>query len=267
MKNIYTSLSIALVGIIGLHAVASAQFVPADAIAINPNKINHLKTVVTSAQNTVTPSQTTITPVVHTSSNTVITASALVPSETVISAIDTTASGTIGQHDHTILVSSNPVVVHNAYIDTFQHAAIIEQTANLQATGSNQSNQNVQNPNTGNTAVSTGSYGNGHGSQPVVYHPVVTQDAPRPAVYTETVARPKTLTTKQVIPLLEEDVVDTTVQDKDTATNSFGASIYGISGSMSLIGILLIIAVLLAIMVAVKEYRIRNQVKQGVHYA
>ena len=272
MKNTQLVMMFVIISMLGIHSRASAQILPVNGATLINSHIIAVATVQTTAPITVH----VINPAVIA---TAPTAAVVTPTLQVYNANPINV-GTLHGIDATVI----PVAANVSSLSvTPIHVAV--QGINTTAIAHNGLGLPISDPGTGspsNTGGSSGSNqntgssnsGGSSGGTTVGRYPVVTVTAPapvvtttaRPAVYTETYkTTPKKVVEKQIIPLLPEDSVDAnTYQD---AGNNMSASVQGISGQMTLVGILIAIAGVLGLMVAAKEYQMRKQVKQTTQYA
>lgn len=274
MKNTQLVITMAIISIVSIHSRASAQILPVNGATLLNNH-----SVSTAVIQTAPVTQHVVSPVVIT---TAPTNAAVTPTLQVYNQVPV-VNGNIHVTAINTIPTSTIVPSHVTSVTPIH----IAQGINTNAIAHIDPGLVMNDPGTGNSnsGGSTGSNQNSGGSSGSSYssggntvgrYPVVTTNAPapvvvnsaRPAVHTETyTAAPKKVVVKQMIPLLPEDSMDNTTDVNDYQSNNMTASVQGISGQMTLIGILVVIAGVLGLMVAVKEYRLRNQVNQQVYYA
>lgn len=256
MKNTQFAMLIAIVGFFGMFASASAQILPASTLLATKG---HLVAV--------TPNTTgTLTPAVNVNTTPIAANTAAIN--------NTIPLSVVGQNTGTLTPSIDLTVVYpNANtlnLDGLNIAAqpvvpVQEPTptptpAPTPAPASN-----------GGTGISgTGQYTGGgmYGAQvqPVTYSytpaPVAAQTAP--TVIYKTVY--KDAPVKQQIPLLDETVDEAKIISSHdrVGTSQHAASAFGL-GSISLVGVLAAIAVVLGIMVAVREYTAKKRYQEQAH--
>lgn len=272
MKNTQLVMMFVIISMVGIHSRASAQILPVNGATLVNNHVVTVSEVqaapVAVHANpvvlTTAPIAAVVAPVVQVQHPPIdVTSIQVAPASTIATTINPAVLGA-------------PVHVASQGINTTAIAHIDPGLAYADPGTGSPSNTGGTSGSGQNNGGSSGSSGSGgsSGGNTVGRYPVITvaPAAPvvtsaRPAVYTESYnykTTPKQVVEKQMIPLLPEDSVsDYTYSD----TNNMSASVQGISGQMTLVGILAGIAAVLGLMVAVKEYNIRKQMKQHAQYA
>lgn len=249
MKTIQFTLFIAVLGFFGIVNGASAQLIPAQGITLDEIQASKI-----------TNNTSPITDVIK-NSGTIATHTQVANSTVVSTAIFSDDALT------------SPVNPHFKNIDQYQKANLaIDTTINVSPTHPTTpvDIQPVITPTPVTTQVvqvTSGQYtGGGLYGAPVVTQPYV---APKVVATYTAPAQPakapsaKVQPTKEIIPLLAEDEIISSRSVNESRNESRNAaSVFGLGGGVSLIGILAVIAVMLGLMLAVKEYQARKRAEQ-----
>ncbi|MEI8224273.1 MAG: hypothetical protein WCG20_04105 [bacterium] len=273
MKNTQLAIMFAIISMLGIHSRASAQILPVNGSTLINSHVIAATTVQTAAPitvHTINPAIIAAAPIAVAVTPTLQVYNANPINVGTLHGIDATLTPVAVANTHTLSGTSLHVSAQSINTAAIAHANI-GLAVNDPGTGnpSNTGGTSGSNQNSGSSGSNSSSGGTTVGRYPVVTvtapAPIVVDNA-RPAVYTETYkAAPKKVVEKQIIPLLPEDSVD--MYPYHDTNNNMSASVQGISGQMTLVGILIAIAAVLGLMVAAKEYQMRKQMKQYAHYA
>lgn len=254
MKNTQFAMLIAILGFFGMFASASAQILPASSVLASKG---HLVAV--------TPTNTgTLNPVANLNATPITAASAVINNNIPLSVVGQNNAPLTPSVDLTVVYPNANTLNLDGWAIASQSVDPIQDPAPTPAPTPAPAPAPASNGGTGISGIGQYNGGGMYGAQiqPVAQTPVYTapvQSAPQ--VIYKTVY--KDAPVKEQIPLLDESIDEAKVissQDR-TGDSNYGASTFGL-GSISLVGVLAAIAVILVIMVAIQEYTTRKRYQQ-----